>query len=67
MPAKTKLKRKAFYVDEKKLRRAKRVLNLSSEGEVVRVAVDRALEMEEFWQFMRKRRSSLLSGSVELP
>ena len=62
-----KLKRKAFFVDERTLRRAKELLGLSSEGEVVRVAVERAVEMEEFWQFMKKSRGVLEPGSMETP
>ncbi len=67
MPGKRKLKRKAFYVDERKLRRAKKILGLSSEAEVVREAVERTLEMEEFWRFMKETRNSLAPGSIELP
>ena len=67
MAKKNKLKRKALFVDERTLRRAKRLLGLSSEGEVVRVAVERAVEMEEFWQFMKKSRGVLEPGSLETP
>ena len=67
MAKKNKLKRKAFFVDERTLRRAKELLGLSSEGEVVRVAVERAVEMEEFWQFMKKSRGVLEPGSMETP
>ena len=67
MAKKNKLKRKAFFVDERKLRRAKKLMGLSSEGEVVRVAVERAVEMEEFWQFMKKSRGVLEPGSMETP
>jgi hypothetical protein len=67
MPVKRKLKRKAFYVDERKLRRAKKILGLSSEAEVVREALERTLEMEEFWRFMNETQNSLEPGSMELP
>jgi hypothetical protein len=67
MSKKVRLKRKAFYVDERKLRRAKKVLGLASEAEVVREAVDRALEMEEFWRFMNETRASVEAGSFESP
>jgi hypothetical protein len=67
MSKKIKLKRKAFYVDERKLRRAKKVLGLASEAEVVREAVDRTLEMEEFWRFMNEARASVEPGSFESP
>ncbi len=65
MHKKVKLKRKAFYVDEQKLRRAKKVLGLASEAEVVREAVDRTLEMEEFWRFMKETKASVEPGSFE--
>jgi hypothetical protein len=67
MERKTKLKRKAFFVDERKIRKAKKILGLNSEAEVVRVAVDRTLEMEEFWRFMEETRNSIEPGSLELP
>jgi hypothetical protein len=67
MAKKDNLKRKAFFVDERTLRRAKKLLGLSSEGEVVRVAVERAVEMEEFWEFMQKTRGVLEPGSFEAP
>ena len=59
------LKRKAFFVDERALRQAKKVLGLKSEGEVVRKAIERTVEMEEFWRFMKKTRGSLPPGSFE--
>ena len=61
------LKRKAFFVDERKLRRAKKLLGLASEGEVVRVAVERAVEMEEFWELMEKTRGVVEPGSFGEP
>lgn len=67
MAKKVRLKRKAFYVDERKLRRAKKVLGLASEAEVVREAVNRTLEMEEFWQFMNETKASVEPGSFESP
>ncbi len=67
MPKKVKLKRKAFYVDERKLRRAKKALGLASEAQVVREAVERTLEMEEFWKFMNETRASVEPGSFDSP
>ena len=64
---KKKLTRKAFYVDERLLRRAKKVLGLRSEGEVVRVSMERALAMEEFWKFMKETKGVLEPGSLENP
>jgi hypothetical protein len=67
LPRRATLKRRAFFVDERSLRRAKRALGLRTDAEVVRAAVDRVAEMEEFWQFMRETRAVLPPGSVETP
>jgi len=64
---KSRLKRKTFFVDESMLRRAKKMLGLRSEAEVVRVAVERVTEMEEFWRFMNRTRASLKPRGVESP
>ena len=64
---KKKLTRKAFYVDQRLLRRAKKALGLRSEGEVVRVSLERALAMEEFWKFMKETKGVLEPGSLENP
>jgi hypothetical protein len=39
------LKRKSYFVDERAIRRAKRVLGVATEAEVIRIAVDRVAEM----------------------
>jgi len=65
MPAGTNLKRKSFFVDERSLRRAKKVLGVRTEAEVIRLSVDRVLEMEKFWRFMDKTRATLSPGSVD--
>lgn len=62
-----KLKRKSFFVDEGKLRRAKKALGAKSDAEVVRLSVERVAEMEEFWEFMKKSRQSVKPGSLETP
>ncbi|WP_437646949.1 hypothetical protein [Sorangium sp. So ce362] len=59
------MKRKSFFVDEQTLRRAKRLLGVDSEAEVVRLSLERVVEMEEFWQFMKKTRLSIPPGSIE--
>jgi len=64
---KKKRTRKSFYVDEQLLRRAKKVLGLRSEGEVVRVSLERVVVMEEFWQFMTETKGVLGPGSLESP
>ena len=67
MAKKDNLKRKAFFVDESTLRRAKELLGLSSESEVVLAALERVVETEDFWQFMRDSRGVLEPGSLESP
>jgi len=62
-----RMKRKSFFVDEQTLHRAKRLLGVETEAEVVRLSVERVVEMEEFWQFMNKTRRSLPPGSIESP
>ena len=53
-------------MDERALRRAKKVLGLKSEGEVVRKAIERTVEMERFWRFMKKTHGSIPPGSFEI-
>ena len=62
-----KLKRKSFFMDEGKLRQAKKALGVKTDAEVVRLSVERVTEMEEFWEFMKKSRQSLKPGSLETP
>ena len=62
-----KLKRKSFFIDEGKLRQAKKALGAKTDAEVVRLSVERVTEMEEFWEFMKKSRQSLKPGSQETP
>ena len=64
---KKKLTRRTFYVDEQLLRRAKKALGLRSEGEVVRVSMERALAMEELWKLMKDTKGVLAPGSLESP
>lgn len=64
---KPRLKRKAFFIDERALRRAKRALGLTSDAEAVRTAIERTAEMEEFWRFMKTTRGILTPGSIEEP
>ena len=61
------LTRKSFFVDSRALRRAKKLLGVATDAEVVRASVDRIAEMEEFWQFMRNSRRVLRPGSVKTP
>jgi len=62
-----KLKRKSFFVDEGALQRAKRALKVKTDAEVIRLAVERVAEMEEFWEFMRSSRRALKPRSITKP
>jgi hypothetical protein len=64
-PKASPLKRKAFFVDQKALRRAKRVLGVGTEAEVVRLSIERVIEMDRFWHFMDGTRRSVPRGSFE--
>ncbi|OGK95520.1 MAG: hypothetical protein A3E31_01060 [Candidatus Rokubacteria bacterium RIFCSPHIGHO2_12_FULL_73_22] len=61
------LTRKSFFVNERALRRAKKLLGVTTDAEVVRASVDLISEMEEFWQFMKKTRGTLKPGSIKAP
>ncbi|MBI2197607.1 MAG: hypothetical protein HYU42_03260 [Candidatus Rokubacteria bacterium] len=63
----TALKRKSLFVDERALRRAKKVLGVATDAEVVRASVERIAEMEAFWQFMKTTRRTLRPGSLRRP
>jgi len=67
MPRAGILKRKSFFVDERTLRRAKKVLRVATDAEVVRMSVERIAEMEAFWRFMKNSRATLKPGSVRAP
>lgn len=61
------LTRRSFFVDERSLRRAKKLLGVTTDAEVVRGAVNAICEMEEFWRFMKKSRGTLKPGSIKAP
>jgi len=61
------LTRKSFFVNERALRRAKKVLGVATDAEVVRASVERIAEMEAFWQFMKTTRRTLKPGSLRRP
>ena len=63
----TRYTRKSFFVDEKAVRRARKALGVDTNAEAVRLAVERVVEMEEFWRFMAKSRKSLKPGSIAAP
>jgi hypothetical protein len=62
------LKRKSSFVAERTLERAKKALGVPTDAQVVRLSLERAAEMEEFWRFMlRNRRRILKPGSIKSP
>ena len=65
MALRSALKRKSFFVDEQALRRARKVLGVATDAEVVRLSVARVSEMEEFWRFMAESRRTLKRGSLK--
>lgn len=61
------LTRKSFFVSERALRQAKKLLGVTTDAEVIRASVERITEMEKFWRFMKKSRRSLRPGSIKTP
>ena len=56
--------------EERRLERAKKmlaVLAVPMDTEVVRLSLERAAEMEEFWRFMQQNRRILKPGSIKSP
>lgn len=66
-PSTTRYTRRSFFVDEEAIRRARRALGVQTNAEAVRVAVERVVEMEEYWRFMERSRASLPPESIEVP
>ena len=67
MPKQVMLKRKSFFVDERALRRAKKVLGVATDAEAVRASLEQIAEMERFWRFMKRARGTLRPGSFRAP
>ncbi len=65
MAARSSLKRKAFFVDEGAVRRARKALGAQTDAEAIRTSLERVAEMEDFWRFMKRTRHSLRPGSIE--
>ena len=65
MASERNLKRKAFFVDEGALRRAKKALGVSTDAEAVRLSVERVAEMERFWRLMQRTRARATPGSFD--
>jgi hypothetical protein len=54
MRKRAQLKRKSFFVDERVLQRAKRLLRAPSDAETIRLSLERVAEMERFWKYRPK-------------
>jgi hypothetical protein len=65
MASERTLKRKAFFVDEGALRRAKKALGVATDAEAVRLSVERVAEMERFWRLMQRTRARATPGSFD--
>ena len=63
----TRLVRRSFFVSTPILRRARRALGAASDGETVRLSLERIAEMDAFWRFMSKSGKRLRAGSFEKP
>lgn len=61
------LKRKSFFVDEQDLARAKKVLGVATDAEVIRLSVARIAEMGRFWQLMDSSKQTIRRGSFRRP
>jgi hypothetical protein len=59
--------RKSFFVDARAIDRARKALGAGTNAEAVRLALDRVVEMEEFWRFMMRTRGRVKPGSFEAP
>jgi hypothetical protein len=64
MASRLLLKRKAFFVNEATIRRAKKALGVATDAEAVRASLECVAEMDEFWRFMQRTRRSLKPGSI---
>jgi hypothetical protein len=64
MAMRSNLKRKAFFVDERSVRRARKAVGAATDAEAIRTSLERVAEMEDFWRFMEKTRRSLRPGSI---
>ncbi|MBM4259334.1 MAG: hypothetical protein FJ147_25975 [Deltaproteobacteria bacterium] len=59
------LKRRAFFVEDEMLERAKKALGVKTKADVIRLSIERVVEMDEFWRFMKKSRRAVQPGSFD--
>jgi len=62
-----RLTRKAYFVDEKAVRRARKALGVDTDAEAVRLSLERVAEMDDFWRLMDRTRGRLVPGEIESP
>ena len=65
--ARSALKRKAFFIDEQSLQRAKKALGVRNGCRCGARLIEWVTEMEEFWRFMRRTRGKLGRGALREP
>ena len=65
MPRTQRLKRKSFFVDEKQVREARRVLGAATDAEAVRLSLQEVVRMKDLWRFMERTRGRLPAGSFD--
>jgi hypothetical protein len=65
MAGRSNLTRKAFFVDEETVRRARKALGAATDAEAIRASLEQVAEMEDFWRFMKRTRRRLRPGSIE--
>jgi hypothetical protein len=58
MSGASSLKRRAFLVDEQRIRKARKVLGVATDAEAIRLSVERVLEMD-------KSRGTMPPGSFD--
>jgi hypothetical protein len=63
----SKIETKSLFHRRSRPPTSKKVLGVKTDAEVIRLAVERIVEMEKFWQFMEKSRRTLQPGNVEEP
>lgn len=59
MPKGSNLVRRSFFVDERELRRAKKVLGAASDAEAVRLSLEQVAEMADFWATLDRASGTL--------
>ena len=58
-----KLGRRSSIVDHLTKSRARKALGVASESDADRLSAAKVVEMDEFWQFMKKSRGAVKRGS----